>query len=261
MEKDRYSFEDLVKIMEKLRSPNGCPWDREQTHKSLIPYLVEETYELVDAVEREDWENLKEELGDLLLQVVFHSQIAKENGKFDINDVVDSICKKLIFRHPHVFGCRSDIKSSEDVLREWDRFKEKEGKKRDSLLDGIPKSLPAVDYALKLQKRVAKVGFDWDSYKEALDKVLEEVREVKESAEEGNKDKVEEEIGDLLFMVVNLARLLDVNPEIALRKANRKFSERVSYMERKAKELGKSLSEMSLEEMEKLWEEAKKNLR
>lgn len=261
MEKDRYSFEDLVKIMEKLRSPNGCPWDREQTHKSLIPYLVEETYELVDAVEREDWENLKEELGDLLLQVVFHSQIAKENGKFDVNDVVDSICKKLIFRHPHVFGCRSDIKSSEDVLREWDRFKEKEGKKRDSLLDGIPKSLPAVDYALKLQKRVAKVGFDWDSYKEALDKVLEEVREVKESAEEGNKDKVEEEIGDLLFMVVNLARLLDVNPEIALRKANRKFSERVSYMERKAKELGKSLSEMSLEEMEKLWEEAKKNLR
>ncbi len=255
--KKRFSFDDLVEIMRKLRSPEGCPWDREQTHESLVPYLIEETYEVVDAITKRDYENLREELGDLLLQVVFHSQIASEKGKFTIDDVVDGICKKLIFRHPHVFGDRDDIKTSEDVLKKWEEFKKKEGKKRESLLDGIPESLPALDYALKLQKRAAKVGFDWKDFGGIKEKLLEEIEEVEESYRKGNREKIEEEVGDLLFMVVNLARALNVNPEIALRKANQKFVRRFSYIEKKAREKGKSLEEMSLEEMEELWQEAK----
>ena len=255
--KKRFSFDDLVEIMRKLRSPEGCPWDREQTHESLVPYLIEETYEVVDAITKRDYENLREELGDLLLQVVFHSQIASEEGKFTIDDVVDGICKKLIFRHPHVFGDRDDIKTSEDVLEKWEEFKKKEGKKRESLLDGIPESLPALDYALKLQKRAAKVGFDWKDFEGIKEKLLEEIEEVEESYRKGNREKIEEEVGDLLFMVVNLARALNVNPEIALRKANQKFVRRFSYIEKKAREKGKSLEEMSLEEMEELWQEAK----
>jgi tetrapyrrole methylase family protein/MazG family protein len=257
MGKDKYAFNDLVEIMKKLRSPEGCPWDREQTHESLVPYLIEETYEVVDAIAKGNYENLKEELGDLLLQVVFHSQIASEEGKFTIDDVIDGICKKLIFRHPHVFGDRSDIKTSKDVLEKWEEFKEKEGKKRKSLLDGIPESLPALDYALKLQKKAAKVGFDWEDFEGVKEKLLEEIEEIEESYKKGDKGKIEEEVGDLLFMVVNLARKLNVNPEMALRKANKKFVDRFSYIEEKAKEEGRSLEEMSLEEMEKLWQEAK----
>jgi tetrapyrrole methylase family protein/MazG family protein len=256
MEK-KYTFDELVKVMEKLRSKEGCPWDREQSHKSLLPYLVEECYEVVDAIKKGSDEELKEELGDLLLQVVFHSQIAKERGAFDISDVVDSITRKLIFRHPHVFKGKEGIESPEDVTREWEKLKEKEGKKRESSLDGIPNSLPALDRAYKLQKRAAKVGFDWSSYRGIKEKVLEELDEIEEALKRGDREKLKEEVGDFLFMAVNLARFLGVYPEEALREANRKFEARFRYMEKKAKEEGKELKELSLEEMEKLWQEAK----
>ena len=255
--KKKYSHKDLIKIMEKLRSPEGCPWDRKQTHESLLPYLLEETYEVVDAVKKGNDEELKEELGDLLLQVVFHSQIAKERGAFDVEDVIDSIARKLIHRHPHVFGDREDIKTAEDVNREWERLKEKEGKKKESLLDGIPESMPALERAYKLQKRAAKVGFDWEGFEGIKEKLIEELSEIEEELKRGNRKKIEEEVGDLLFMAVNLARFLGVHPEIALRRANEKFERRFRYMERKAKERGKELKEMSLDEMEALWQEAK----
>jgi len=256
----KYSFDDLVKIMEKLRSPQGCPWDRKQTHESLVPYLVEETYEVVDAIRKKDFEGLKEELGDLLLQIVFHSQIAKEEGKFDVSDVVDAISRKLVFRHPHVFGDREDIKTAEDVLKEWDRFKEKEGKKKESLLDGIPESLPSWERAYKLQKRAAKVGFDWNSFDGIKEKMKEEIEELSEALKEGNREKLEEEAGDLLFMAINLVRFLGINPELALSKANEKFEKRFRYMEKRAKEMGKKLEDMSVDEMELLWQEAKEKM-
>ena len=259
MKGEKYSFEDLVKIMEKLRSPEGCPWDRKQTHESLLPYLLEETYEVIDAVKKGSDEELKEELGDLLLQVIFHSQIAKERGAFDIEDVVDSISKKLIHRHPHVFGEREDIKTAEDVNREWEKLKEKEGKKKESLLDGIPESMPALERAYKLQKRAAKVGFDWKGFEGIKEKLIEEISEIEEEIKKGDRRKIEEEVGDLLFMAVNLARFLGVHPEIALRRANEKFEKRFRYMEKRAKEMGRDLSEMSLEEMEELWQEAKES--
>lgn len=258
MSKEKYSFEDLLKIMEKLRSPGGCPWDREQTHESLIPYLIEETYEVIDAVKKGNNKELKEELGDLLLQVVFHSQIAKERGTFTIDDVVDSIARKLIHRHPHVFGNRSDIKTAEDVNREWEKLKQKEGKVKDSILDGIPDSMPSLERAYKLQKKAAKVGFDWESFEGIKEKLLEELSEIEEELRRKNRKKLEEEVGDLLFMAVNLARFLGVHPEVALRLANEKFEKRFRHMERKAKEKGKELKEMSLNEMEELWQEAKK---
>ena len=257
----KFNFDDLLKIMERLRSPNGCPWDREQTHKSLLPYLIEETYEVVDAVERGIDEELKEELGDLLLQVVFHSQIAKERGAFTIEDVVDSIAKKLVERHPHVFGGRDDIKSAEDVSREWEKLKEKEGKKRESVLDGIPSSLPALERAYKLQKRAEKVGFDWRSFEGIKEKLLEELDEIESELKKGNREKLEEEVGDFLFMAVNLSRFLGIHPETALRKANRKFEERFRFMEKRAKEMGRSLSDMDIDEMEELWQEAKERER
>ncbi len=257
----KYSFEDLVKIMEILRSPEGCPWDREQTHSSLLPYLIEETYEVVDAVERGSDEELKEELGDLLLQVVFHSQIAKEEGKFSIEDVVDSISRKLINRHPHVFGEREDIKTAQDVLNEWDKLKEKEGKRRKSLLDGIPKSMPAFERAYKLQKRAEKVGFDWKNFKGIKEKLLEELEEIERELETGDRKKLEEEVGDLLFMAVNLTRFLGFHPEKALRKANEKFERRFRFMEEKAKEEGRDISKMNLEELENLWQEAKEKIK
>ncbi|WP_457677854.1 nucleoside triphosphate pyrophosphohydrolase [Thermovibrio sp.] len=257
MERKKYSFKELLKVMEKLRSPEGCPWDRKQTHESLIPYLTEETYEVVDAIVKGDDKELKEELGDLLLQVVFHSQIAKERGAFDINEVVDGITRKLIFRHPHVFKGKDGIETSEDVSREWEKLKEKEGKKRESLLDGVPASLPPLERAYKLQKRAAKAGFDWEDFKGIKEKLIEELNEIEEELKRGDREKLEEEVGDLLFMAVNLARFLKVDPVLALSKANKKFEERFRYMEKRAKEMGKELSELPLKEQEGLWQEAK----
>ncbi|WP_456397246.1 nucleoside triphosphate pyrophosphohydrolase [Desulfurobacterium sp.] len=256
-----YGFDDLVKIIETLRSENGCPWDRKQTYETLLPYLLEETYEYIDAVKEKDYENMKEELGDILLQVIFHSQIAKEEEKFSIDEVVDEICRKLIFRHPHVFGDRKDIKDARDVLKAWDEFKKAEGKKRKSLFDGIPKSLPPIERALKIQKRAAKTGFDWNNIKDVLEKVKEELRETENAIGKGDKEEIEEEIGDLLFALVNLARFANVDPAVALHRTNEKFIKRFSKMESLAEKEGKKLSKMSLKEMDKLWESAKKEER
>ncbi|WP_457567515.1 nucleoside triphosphate pyrophosphohydrolase [Desulfurobacterium sp.] len=256
-----YRFEDLVKIMETLRSKDGCPWDRKQTYESLLPYLLEETYEYIDAVREKDYENMKEELGDILLQVVFHSRIAKEEGKFSIDDVVNEVCRKLIFRHPHVFGDRKDIKTDKDVLKAWDEFKRAEGKTRKLTLDGIPRSLPPLERAMKIQKKAARVGFDWSDSKDVIKKVKEELKEVEKEIEKGNRENLEKEIGDLLFSIVNLARHFNVSPTVALHRANEKFIERFSRMEKLAKKTGKTLSQMTVEEMDKLWETVKKEER
>ncbi len=250
MEK-KYGFEDLVKIMEELREK--CPWDREQTHESLKKYLIEEAYEVLDAIDSGDDEKLKEELGDLLLQPVFHAQIAKERGAFDINDVIDQLVRKLIERHPHVFG---DAKP-EDVLKNWEK---KKMEKRESILEGIPKHLPALMRSQKLQDKTSQVGFDFTDISQVFEKIEEEIGELKDSLDKGDKENIEHEIGDILTAVVELARFIGVDAESALQKANDRFIKRFQYIERKAKEMGKKLEEMSLEEMDELWSSAKKEL-
>lgn len=243
------AFERLVKIMEELRSK--CPWDRSQTHQSLKKYLIEEAYEVLDAIDSGDDQKLKEELGDLLLQVVFHSQIAKERSAFDIKDVIETLNKKLIERHPHVFGCESP----QEVLQRWEERKLKD---RESLMDGIPRSLPALMRSQKLQDRASLVGFDFKSPAEVFDKILEELQELRLAVDKGSKREVEHELGDLLTAVVELGRLLGVDAEQCLQKANDRFERRFRYMESKAKQMGRELKDMSLEEMEGLWAEAKR---
>jgi len=250
-------FKRLVEIMEKLRSENGCPWDRVQTHDSLKRYLLEETYELIEAIEKRDYKGMKEELGDLLLQIVFHSEIAKGEGKFNIDDVVETISTKMINRHPHVFG-DANFNTPEEVLSQWDDRKKEEGKLKESLLEGIPLALPALLRAYKIQSRVAKVGFDWENLDGVIDKIDEEMAELKEAVNLKDKDKIEEEVGDLLFSIVNLCRFLKVDPETALRKTNRKFEERFKKLEMIAEGKNKSLKEMTLSEMDLLWDQIKK---
>ncbi len=249
--KERYTFEDLKKIMAELRQK--CPWDRKQTHESLKKYLIEEAYEVIDAIDKKDWDALKEELGDLLLQPVFHAKLAEEKGLFNIDDVVDHLCKKLIERHPHVFG-EEEAKTAEEVLKNWEKRKIE---KRKSVLEGVPKHMPALMRAYKLQKKAAKVGFDWKDLQEVKNKVLEEWEELNKALQEGDKEKIEHEFGDLLFALVNLARFLNIDPEEALQKANERFIKRFSYVERKVKESGKSWEEFTLQELDKFWEEAK----
>lgn len=249
-------FERLLSIMEKLRGENGCPWDKKQTLESLLSYLLEEAYEVIDAVRKRDYISLREELGDLLLQVVFQAQIAKEEGLFDIKDVIRGINEKLIKRHPHVFG-NEKFKDAEDVLLNWENMKKKE-KGKESILDGVPSHIPALLRAYELQERARRVGFDWDRVEDVIKKVEEEWEEFKESYAKGDKRKIEEEFGDMLFALVNLARFLSINPELALHNINEKFKQRFSYIERKARELGKPLSSFTLEEMEAFWEESKK---
>lgn len=249
-------FQKLVEIMEKLRSEKGCPWDRIQTHDTLKRYLLEETYELIEAIEKKDYEGIKEELGDLLLQIVFHSKIAKDEGNFDINDVIETISNKMISRHPHVFG-EADFETPEEVLNQWDDRKKEEGKLQKSIIEGIPVALPALQRAYKIQSRVAKVGFDWDEVNGVLDKIDEEISELKEAVTLGQKDKIEEEVGDVLFSIVNIARFLKIDPETALRKTNRKFEDRFKKLEKLTIKEGKSLKEMTLSEMDKLWEQIK----
>ncbi len=241
-------FEELLKIMEELRAK--CPWDKSQTHESLKKYLIEEAYELLDAIDSKDDKKLKEELGDLLLQVVFHSQIAKEKGAFDIWDVIRELNKKLIDRHPHVFGCESP----EEVLKNWEERKLKE---RESVLDGVPKNLPALMRSQKLQDRASLVGFDFERPEQALEKLMEEIEELKGAIALKDKRELEHELGDILTAVVELGRLLGLDAELCLQKANDRFEKRFKYIEKKAKELGKNLKDMSLEEMDKLWMEAK----
>jgi len=260
MKKDRYDFNDLLKIMERLRSENGCPWDKEQTHESLRIYLIEETYEVLEALDAKDMGKFCNELGDLLLQIVFHAQIARENGVFRIDDVITEVCKKLISRHPHIFG---DVKAdtSEQVLANWEAIKKKE-KKLDSqtgVLKDVPKNLPALMRSYKVQQKAAQVGFDWDDIKDVFTKVDEEINELKEAYRSGDKEKISNELGDTLFSIVNLARFLDVQPELALSNTVNKFIKRFEYVEKQSAEQGKKLEEMSLAEMDELWNKAKKD--
>lgn len=253
------NFARLVEIMEKLRGPKGCPWDKAQKREDLKTYLLEETYEVLDAINEKSNEKLKEELGDLLLQIVFHAQIAKEEKKFDIEDVCKEINKKLIRRHPHVF---SDVKAKtpEIVLKNWEKIKKGE-KKGKSALEGIPKIFPALLKAYRLQEKAGRVGFDWEETRQVEKKVKEELRELQEAIKDGEKQKIREELGDLLFAIVNLSRFLKIDPEDALQSANEKFIRRFKSIEKKASASGKELHGMTLAEMDALWEEAKKDER
>lgn len=247
------AFERLLEIMDELREK--CPWDREQTMDSLRNLTIEETYELADAIMDQNLAEIRKELGDLLLHIVFYSKIGSEQGAFDIVDVIDGITKKLIFRHPHVFGERK-VKNSVEVKENWEELKMKEG--NSSVLAGVPVSLPAMIKSHRIQDKVRAVGFDWDHPEQVWDKVNEEINEVKHELINGNqKERMEDEIGDLLFSIVNAARLYNIEPETALERTNRKFIKRFKYLEDKTLKMGRSLKEMSLEEMESIWEEAK----
>ena len=249
-------FQELLNIIEKLRSEKGCPWDKEQTRESLKPYIVEEAYELLDAIEENDPEKIKEELGDLLFQIVFQSQIARENNEFDMSDIIDKIAKKMVSRHPHVFG-NTTCSTSDEVVAQWEVQKKREGKLRESILEGVPETLPSLLRAHRLQKRAAGVGFDWERADDVFKKLDEELKEFKEALGTKNKDMIEDELGDIFFMLVNISRFIGVNPEDAHRKTISKFIHRFRYIEMKAAEQSRTLSDMTLDEMDKLWDEAK----
>ncbi len=257
--KERYSVNDLIDIVEILRSPGGCPWDIEQDHKSIRRDFLEETYEVIEAINKDDRDGLLEELGDVLLQVVFHAQIEREKNSFDLNDVADGVCKKMIERHPHVFGNVS-AETSEQVLENWDVIKKqtKQQKSQTESMLSIPREFPALMRADKVQKKAAKVGFDWDSVDGALDKVSEELAELKEAITMGVVENANEELGDLLFSVVNVSRFINVDSEEALTKATDKFIDRFSKVEKMAEEKGLNMKETDLDELDKLWDEAKK---
>ena len=259
-------IEKLVTLVARLRGENGCPWDREQTRETLKPMLIEEAFETLDALDSGNPSDLKDELGDLLFQVVFHAQIARENGEFDLGDVIDRSHEKMTRRHPHIFGA-ADLKTSKDVLQNWEDIKASEkgiasssrpDSKR-SLLDGIPKKIPALYKAYQMTAKAARVGFDWQSLDDILDKLREEAAELKEAVSLGDRDEIAGEIGDLLFVVVNIARTLDVDPETALERSNRKFEHRFRFIETGVKQQGKEMRDASLAEMDALWNEAKKN--
>lgn len=261
------SFDELVAVMARLRAPGGCPWDAEQTYQSLSQYLLEEAYETFDAIhaveETGDTTHLVEELGDLLLQVVFHSTIAAERGDFTIDDVSEGVAKKLVLRHPHVFG-DATLERAQDVLDNWDTLKANERKAsgkvekpKESILDDVPVHFPALLEGLKLTKKAAKVGFDWDDKQLIFAKLAEEVAELNSAIENSDTDNINEEIGDLLFVIVNLARHLDVEPETALKKTNRKFRNRFQFVENELKAGGRSADEATLDEMDALWNKAK----
>lgn len=247
------AFERLLVIMDELREK--CPWDRKQTMQSLRHLTIEETYELGDAILDNNLEEVKKELGDLLLHIVFYAKIASENGAFDMADVAHGISEKLIRRHPHIYG-DVEVADEEEVKKNWENIKLQEGKK--SVLEGVPKSLPALVKASRIQDKAAGIGFDWEASSQVLEKVKEELTELQTEIEQGNKQKIEEELGDVLFSLINYARFLEVDPESALEKTNKKFIKRFQYLEQKAQESNKSLQEMTLTEMDFFWEEAKK---
>lgn len=260
-------IEQLLAIMEKLRSPQGgCPWDQQQTFQSIAPYTLEEAYEVAHAIEQGDMRELGEELGDLLFQVVFLAQIASEQQLFDFSHVVQAICEKMIRRHPHVFGPDAGMLSSEQIRLAWEEIKSSEraakGTVQDtSVLSGITPALPAITRAVKLQRRAASIGFDWTDNRQVIDKIVEELEEVRAEIGVGPQERLEEEIGDLLFACTNLARHLDVDPEQALRVANLKFEQRFRHMEGQVCAQGKTLSDCSTETMEALWDQAKNDLK
>ncbi len=250
----KHRFDELVEIMAKLRGPDGCPWDKEQTHESLRPYLIEEAYEVIESIDKKDTEHLKEELGDLLLQTVFHAQLGSEEGAFTIDDVLSSINEKLVRRHPHVFE-GVEVKSSKEVIERWEKIKKSETEERKSRLDGIPGSLPSLYHAYKLQKKMARVGFDWPDQEGLIEAYRKELKEFDEALE--GKGDLAEELGDILFMLVNVARHYDLEPETRLKEAINKFERRFRHMEETAERNGEMFEELSLEEMDRLWDEAK----
>lgn len=257
-------FDRLVSVMSRLRGKGGCPWDREQTHRSLKPFLIEEAYEVIDAIDSEKDEALCEELGDLLFQVLFHSEIAKEEGRFDIESVLKATTEKMTSRHPHVFSDdekNSQANDSKTVLAKWEELKKKEprNRNRQSVLDGIPKSLPPLLRAHQIQARASRVGFDWKQSEPVFEKVEEELKELREAVEENDPKKIENELGDLLFSIVNYARFMKINPEDAMRKTIKKFTTRFQKIELEAKKEGKAIESLSLDEMNALWDWAKSN--
>jgi len=252
-----HSWDDLIEIMARLRA--SCPWDREQTHRTLVPYLIEETYEVVEAIEQNDEAALCEELGDLLLQIVFHAQLGSETGKFTVADVVDALSNKMVRRHPHVFG-DAVIEDVDAQWKNWEKLKAQEatGQKRKSRLDGIPKHLGALQRGQRMQEKASRVGFDWPGVRDVLDKLQEELTELAEAQREKQDDPhVREELGDVFFTLVNLSRAMGIDAEAAVREANEKFYKRFSFMEQRAAKDGKSLSDMSIDELEELWQLAK----
>ena len=260
---DSREFQTLVDIVARLRAPDGCPWDREQTHQSLTPFLIEETYEAVEQIDANSLPGLREELGDILLQVMLHSEIASEEGAFTVNDVIEGLVNKLIRRHPHVFG-DAEARTAEEVAARWEVLKSEE-RQGASLMEGVPANLPALTYAQRAQGRAANVGFDWPSADGALEKVAEEAGELAEAHAAGRDKETDEsrahlewEFGDLLFSLVNLARWMDIDAETALRHANRRFVGRFRAMEDTARDRGENFSALSLEQMDALWEEAKR---
>lgn len=246
------AFDRLLTIMDELREQ--CPWDKKQTLESLRHLTIEETYELGDAILDNDLTEVKKELGDVLLHIVFYAKIGSETGDFDIADIANGICEKLINRHPHIYGDVM-VENEEDVKRNWENLKLKEGNK--SVLGGVPKSLPALVKANRIQDKVAGVGFDWEEPQQVFDKVKEELAELQFEVEKADQDKMESEFGDVLFSMINYARFLNINPENALERTNKKFIKRFQYLEEKSKQLGKPLSDMTLSEMDLYWEEAK----
>ena len=259
--KDNYSIDDLLKIMEILRAPGGCPWDAEQTHESIKKSFIEETYEVIEAINQNDKELLKEELGDVLLQVVFHAQMEKEAGVFEFADVADGVCKKLIERHPHVFG-EVKVESTDEVLSNWDDIKRKsKGQKtQGSSMMKVPRELPALMRAQKIQSKAKKAGFDWDDMSGALDALESEIKELKAAINQKDADSIEDEFGDVLFSCVNIARFIDVDSEEALTRANDKFMSRFLVVEKLAAERDIDMKNTPIEELDKLWDEAKKIL-
>ena len=252
-------FARLVEIMARLRAQGGCPWDREQTFDTIKPYLLEETYEVLDSIDARDWDGLADELGDLLLQVVFFSQMAQEAGYFDVTDAIEAINSKLVRRHPHVFA-DGDAKTADDVTRKWDEIKatEKAAKTKPAgLLGGVPRSLPALMEAKQIASRAAGAGFDWNNVDEVLEKLREELAELDDARKAGSPEALQDEIGDLLFVIVNVARFLKVDPEQALRGTNSKFRRRFAHVEQGLEAQGKSPKEATIQEMERLWQEAK----
>ena len=247
------AFSRLLDIMDELREK--CPWDKKQTFESLRHLTIEETYELGDAILDNDFIEIKKELGDLLLHVLFYAKIGSETETFDIADVANSIAEKLIYRHPHIYG-NTTVKNEEEVKQNWEKLKLKEG--RSSVLEGVPKSLPAMVKATRIQDKVASVGFDWEESHQVFDKVKEEIFELQTEIEKGNIDNIESEFGDVLFSLINYARFIKVNPENALERTNKKFINRFQYLEKEAKKEGKQLSEMTLGEMQEHWEKSKK---
>lgn len=252
-------FSQLRQIIAELRGPNGCPWDKKQTHESLRKYLLEESYELIEAINEGDIDHIIEELGDVLLQVMLHSQIGEDEGYFSIDDVLEGISDKMIRRHPHVFG-EEQADSVDDVMKHWQNAKKQEGKTdRESVLEGINSALPNLMQAYELQKRAAKIGFDWPNVEGAWEKVKEEILEFQEELKEvNNNEQIESEFGDILFSLVNIARFYKVDPELAIFRTNKKFIQRFSYIEERVKESGKEWSQMNLEELDQFWNEAKK---